>query len=638
MRRLTQRWIWLALALVAACTDGATGPMPAGGFAPIVSDVVAGSGASGDALAAALSALEPVAFVSLAPGAVPEGTTGTVRDLKLGTSVPVSFVDGGFDPVAIPAGPGDTIAISVALSNGGVSLAKAIVPIRQPPRVVRTSPVRGRTDVAINASVAVIFSEPVDPATVNLNTIRLLKDGQPVPGTLRPLAGSNVGIEFVPAAPLAPSTAYTLAVGNAIADLTGDELDEPVATDFVTTTADAAGGLLVFATQPADVDAFVPFVDPVRVTVLNALGNPDLQFAGSITISLGANPGGASLLGTTTVDAVNGSATFRNLGLSAPGAGYTLTAAAAGHPIGVSAPFRITGTATSWTLKASPPTERYVPAATAVGGKLYLIGGRREPDGFNEVQTVEAFDPATNTWTTRAPMPTARDEFALAVMDGIIYAVGGHSNKGGWLATVEAYDPGTDTWTPRAPMPTPRAGLVVGVANGTLLAVGGYDYPNQLATGPRVFATVEAYDPVANTWSVRTPMPTARYYPAVGTIGGTLYVAGGAGPNPGAALEVVDAYNPSTNAWTSRASMPVAGVWSSFGVVGDRLYVIGGEMAGDVMGSVRSYDPGTNSWSTGPSLPKGIAASAVVDGVIYAVVNGYTFANLGDPCLGCWDY
>ena len=66
--------------------------------------------------------------------------------------------------------------------------------------------------------------------------------------------------------------------------------------------------------------------------------------------------------------------------------------------------------------------------------------------------------------------------------------------------------------------------------------------------------------------------------------------------------------------------------------------MIGGEMAGDVMGSVRSYDPGTNSWSTGPSLPKGIAASAVVDGVIYAVVNGYTFANLGDPCLGCWDY
>lgn len=637
MRRFALHRIWPLLALVAACSDGATAPVPASGLAPIVSNVVAASSPTVGALSADLSALEPVAFVSLAPGGLPEGTNGTVRDLRIGTSVSVTLEDGGFDPVAIPAAAGDTLAISIALSTGGMSMAKAVVPVRQPPRVVRTSPVRGRTDVAINASVAVIFSEPVDPATVNPATVRLLKDGQPVAGTVRPLPGSSVGIEFVPAAPLAPTTAYTLTVDGAITDLTGDHLDEPVAADFVTTTDDAASAV-VFATQPADVDAFVPFVEQVRVTVLNALGNPDLQFAGSITISLGANPGGASLLGTKTVNAVNGSATFPNLGLSTPGAGYTLTAAAAGHRIGVSSPFRVTGTATSWTLKAPPPTERYVPVATAVGGKLYLIGGRREREGYTEVQTVEAFDPATNTWTTKAPMPTARDEVALAVMDGIIYAVGGHSNRSGWLATVEAYDPATDTWTTRAPMPTPRAGLVVGVANGTLLAVGGYSYPSELATRPTVFATVEAYDPVANTWSVRTPMPTARWYPAVGTIGGTLYVAGGSGPNEGVALAVVDAYDPSTNAWTSRGSVPIAGVWSSFGVVGDRLYVIGGVSDGDVLGSVKAYDPVTNSWGTGPSLPKGIAASAVVDGVMYAVVNGYTFANVGDPCLGCWDY
>jgi len=134
-------------------------------------------------------------------------------------------------------------------------------------------------------------------------------------------------------------------------------------------------------------------------------------------------------------------------------------------------------------------------------------------------------------------------------------------------------------------------------------------------------------------------MPTARYYPAVGAINGTLYVAGGAGPEPGGvALAVVDAYDPSTNSWTSRASVPVAGVWSSSGVLGNRLYVIGGSMVGDVPGSLKAYDPATSSWETGPSLPKGSAASAVVNGILYAVVNGYTFAGPGDPCLGCWDY
>jgi hypothetical protein len=616
-------------AIAAACGDTPTAPHElASAFAVVVSNAVGYSAASTPAgatgaIAPDVASVGPIAFVSAVPATEPAGTTATILDRRTQESIQAPMVDGGFDPAGIAAEAGDTLDITIARSVGGPVFARSIVPASRPPRVVRTSPVQGRTDVAINATIAVIFSEPVDIATVNPTTLRLLKDGQPVAGTLRPLAGSSVGVEFVPAAPLAPTTGYTLAVGDGIADLTGDRLDEPVATQFVTTTADpASNGMLVFATQPADVDAFVPFVDHLRVTVLNGLGNPDQQFAGSITVSLDANPGDASLLGTTTVDAVNGSATFPNLGLSAPGAGYTLTVAAAGLRSGVSAPFAVTGTPTSWTLRAPPPTERYVPVAAAVDGKLYLIGGRRDPEGFAEVQTVEAFDPATNTWTAKAPMPTARDEFALAIMGGIIYAVGGHSNRDGWLATVEAYDPATDTWTTKAPMPTPRAGLVVGDANGTLLAVGGYNY----APGLRVLATVEAYDPVTNTWSVRTPMPTARFYPAVGVIGGTLYVAGGDGQDQGVTLAVVEAYDPSTNSWNSRASMPLAHFWPGFGVVGDRLYVIGGTNNDGRLGIVNSYDPVTDSWSVGPSVPKGDVTAAVVDGVIYAVVNGYAFA------------
>ncbi len=41
------------------------------------------------------------------------------------------------------------------------------------------------------------------------------------------------------------------------------------------------------------------------------------------------------------------------------------------------------------------------------------------------------------------------------------------------------------------------------------------------------FATVEAYDPVTDTWSTMDPMPTARAYPVSAVINGQLYVAGG---------------------------------------------------------------------------------------------------------------
>jgi N-acetylneuraminic acid mutarotase len=82
-------------------------------------------------------------------------------------------------------------------------------------------------------------------------------------------------------------------------------------------------------------------------------------------------------------------------------------------------------------------------------------------------------------------MPTPREGLATRVDNGILYAVGGYN--GGPLNTVEAYDPATNTWTTKAPMPTPRAFLAAGVVNGVLYAVGGINgnYLN----------TVEAFNP-----------------------------------------------------------------------------------------------------------------------------------------------
>ncbi len=59
-------------------------------------------------------------------------------------------------------------------------------------------------------------------------------------------------------------------------------------------------------------------------------------------------------------------------------------------------------------------------------------------------------------------MPTARYGLAAAAgSDGLVYAIGGSENSNygsdnsNYLNTVEAYDPRTDTWTT-------RAGLAVG--------------------------------------------------------------------------------------------------------------------------------------------------------------------------------
>src|ERR1035441_8615697 len=54
--------------------------------------------------------------------------------------------------------------------------------------------------------------------------------------------------------------------------------------------------------------------------------------------------------------------------------------------------------------------------------------------------------------------------------------------------------------------------------------------------------------PIAhNTWSSGAPMPTAVQYPAVGVIGGQIYVIGGI--NDTGIVADTQIYNPSTNTW-----------------------------------------------------------------------------------------
>ena len=127
---------------------------------------------------------------------------------------------------------------------------------------------------------------------------------------------------------------------------------------------------------------------------------------------------------------------------------------------------------------------------------------------------------------------------SAGVVNGLLYIVGGSNQSVGSFATVEAYNPVTDTWTPKASMPGgARSRLAVGVVNGILYAVGG-------SGSGGILTTVEAYDPVNNTWTTKAPMPTARENPAAGVVNGILYAMGGIIPATTTLLATVEAYTP----------------------------------------------------------------------------------------------
>src|SRR5206468_2693071 len=83
----------------------------------------------------------------------------------------------------------------------------------------------------------------------------------------------------------------------------------------------------------------------------------DPTFAGNVTVVLATNPGGGSLDGTTTVQAVNGVATFVGLTLNNAGTGFTLQVSGSGIPGVSTSPFSVTADkAAHLVLTTQPPT------------------------------------------------------------------------------------------------------------------------------------------------------------------------------------------------------------------------------------------------------------------------------------------
>ena len=106
----------------------------------------------------------------------------------------------------------------------------------------------------------------------------------------------------------------------------------------------AQGGLpttLQFGTQPGATPVGASINPPVTILVQDTVGHTEITSAAPVTLALGANPGGATLGGTLTVNAVQGVATFNNLTLDQVGSGYTLTATAPGFTGATSQPFSV---------------------------------------------------------------------------------------------------------------------------------------------------------------------------------------------------------------------------------------------------------------------------------------------------------
>jgi N-acetylneuraminic acid mutarotase len=285
-------------------------------------------------------------------------------------------------------------------------------------------------------------------------------------------------------------------------------------------------------------------------------------------------------------------------------------------------------------IKLAPfpdPSEELLGASA--GGKLYVFCGLAP--GWKPKALVYEYDPAGDKWTKKKPMALPSHHVAFTEYKGKIYAFGGftlpESGPPAWVPINNAweYDPANDSWKALAPMPTKRGSPVAVTVGDKIYVIGGATtLPGATAVHPArphfSVSAVEEYDPAANSWRARAPIPTPRNHAVAGVVNGKVYViggrVGGAFVSSGSSnVGIVEEYDPATDAWGApRARMPSARSAMAAGVYNNKIYVTGGEgqdyRSMFTWRAFEAYDPASNSWATLPSMPTsrhGLAGAVV---------------------------
>ncbi len=285
-----------------------------------------------------------------------------------------------------------------------------------------------------------------------------------------------------------------------------------------------------------------------------------------------------------------------------------------------------------WVTMEPMPTARSVGVAV-VDDKIYAIGGIYGIQ--SSYDNNEEYDPVTNTWATKTAMPTPRGDFAIAVFQDKIYTIGGSIRAGQWTTELtdvnEVYDPATDTWTTKTSMPIPKAGLSASVVDGKIYLIGGFTQPVN-STRKTTSNETLVYDPIADSWTTKTPIPTPTLDYATAVVDNKIYVISGTSKAYSDNLiNLNQIYDPKTNTWGQGTPIPYpvqqAGAGATVGIAAPKIiYVMGGFTSFYwPTNHTQVYHPENDTWSYGADMPTPLYDLGV------AVVNDHLYAIGGIP-------
>ena len=408
------------------------------------------------------------------------------------------------------AGTGYNIEASAALGGLAVAVSNptSSFNITGTQLVFTTQPTASVLPGATLGSVVVKAEDPtgtVDPnftGVVTLTLNPLTAGGATLGGTLTATASAG-------SATFSNLTLNRIGSGYTIQATTASSVLTTAVSTAIAVTAPASK-LVVIAQPPATVSAG----NAIGLTVAaeDALGNVDTTFNGNVTLSLSANPGGATFGGNLTVAAVNGVASFNGLTVNKAASGYLITSLAVGGVAAVtSTAFNVTATAvTHLVVTSSPPSN---PSAGTPFGLAVVA-----EDAFGNVVT--SFSGNVTVGLGNNPNgATLSGTATVAATNGLAVFSGLSLNKAGNGYTLQAFSAGSGLIAAT----TPAINVTPSTATQLVVTT---QAPASVPAGGGFSVVVSAEDGSGNVATSFTGNVTLALVanPGSSTLGGTLSV------------------------------------------------------------------------------------------------------------------
>eukprot|EP01035_Chromulina_nebulosa_P020894 gene20894-27084_t len=290
-----------------------------------------------------------------------------------------------------------------------------------------------------------------------------------------------------------------------------------------------------------------------------------------------------------------------------------------------------------WFPCASAPTNRYQHTTAFVNNKLYLAGGRTVPDD-NLIETVDVYDPLTDSWSTPFNWTEATSDAVAFGSGDLLYLAGGYSKNYSTFGRLQSVNVNTGEWNSNYPyMKVGRGDIrVASIDHINYYVIGGFVADNFCVPSN----VVESYNIETNTWTTKSSLLYARGDVSVGTIGDNIFAIGGETISSDCShsipVSVVSRYSIGSNGWEVENSSPedlfryTSESYNESTSISTRaIYLFGGQglFVGSLTGTgyypIRDYTikyfPKYSHQSSETLSPGGIAG-VVIGGAVFLII------------------